>query len=194
MANVTLSDDERLVDDAACVRRVADGDADALRILYERHGRLVYSFASRITTDPGLAEECAQDVFVTLWRKAATFEPERAKLTTWLLTITRNRAIELVRQRQRRPEPHADLEPAGESPDTADLVAAADEAELVAEAIGSLPEDQLEVVRLSYFDGLSHAEIADLIGIPLGTVKGRMRLALGRLRPLVATLETSDTP
>jgi len=191
---VTLSEDERVAPDTAFARRVAHGDAEALRILYERHGRLVYSFASRITTDPGLAEECTQDVFLTLWRKAAGFDPERAKLTTWLLTITRNRAIELVRQRQRRPETRAEIEPVGTSPDTADLVAAADEAELVAEAIGSLPDDQLEVVRLSYFDGLSHAEIAEVIGIPLGTVKGRMRLALGRLRPLVATLETSDTP
>jgi RNA polymerase sigma-70 factor, ECF subfamily len=190
---VTLSEDERVTPDNAFVRRVADADAEALRVLYERHGRLVYSFARRITTDPGLAEECTQDVFLTLWRKAAGFDPERAKLTTWLLSITRNRAIELVRQRQRRPETRPEIEPPGTSPDTADLVAAADEAELVAEAIGSLPEDQLEVVRLSYFDGLSHSEIAEVIGIPLGTVKGRMRLALGRLRPLVATLEASGT-
>lgn len=194
MTGVRLPADERLAPDTAFARRVADGDAEALRILYERHGRLVYSFASRITTDPGLAEECTQDVFLTLWRKATDYDPERAKLTTWLLTITRNRAIELVRQRQRRPIAHPEIEPAGASPDTADLVAAADEAKLVAEAIGSLPEDQLEVVRLSYFDGLSHAEIARVIGIPLGTVKGRMRLALERLRPLVAKLETPDSP
>ncbi len=170
--------------DAAAVARVAGGDAVALRELYDRYGKVVYSFAYRLTADATLAEECVQDVFVAFWRRAADFDPTRAKLTTWLFTVARNRAVDLGRQKARRPELRDDLEPTGAAPDPADLAAGADEAQRVAEAMAELPEEQLAVLRLAYFDGLSHAEIAELIGIPLGTVKGRVRLALERLRSL----------
>jgi RNA polymerase sigma-70 factor, ECF subfamily len=183
--------DEKAAADAAAVARVANGDAVALRELYDRYGRVVYSFAYRLTSDSTLSEECVQDVFVALWRRAADFDPTRAKLTTWLFVVARNRAIELGRQKARRPELRDDLEPIGSSPDAADLVAVADQAQRVAEAVAELPEEQLEVIRLAYFDGLSHAEIAEVIGVPLGTVKGRVRLALQRLRSLS---ETSDLP
>ena len=177
-------DGDKAALDAAAVRRVAAGDAEALRELYDRYGRVVYSFAYRIVGDAGLAEECTQDVFVTLWRRADRYDPERAKVTTWLFVVARNRAIELVRARARRATPEPDVDVPGTAPDPAELVAAADTAQRVAEAMAELPETQLDVLRLSFFDGLSHAEIAELIGIPLGTVKGRMRLALERLRAL----------
>jgi RNA polymerase sigma factor (sigma-70 family) len=177
------SDQEIRADlDAAAVARVAGGDAVALRELYDRYGRVVYSFAYRLTGDATLSEECVQDVFVALWRRAADFDPKRARLTTWLFTVARNRAIDLGRQKARRPELRDDLETTESAPDTADLVAVADESQRLAEAMAELPEEQLAVLRLAYFDGLSHAEIAEMIGIPLGTVKGRMRLALERLR------------
>jgi len=179
--------DEKAAIDAAAVARVAGGDAVALQELYERYGRVVYSFAFRLTGDTTLSEECVQDVFVALWRRAADFDPTRAKLTTWLFVVARNRAIELGRQKGRRPELRDDLEPAGSAPDPADLVSVADESQRLAEAMAELPEEQLAVLRLSYFDGLSHAEIAEVIGIPLGTVKGRVRLALERLRTLTDT-------
>lgn len=173
------------LDDATLVRRVAEGNADALRDLYGRYGRIVYSFAYRHTRDPSTAEECTQDVFVVLWRRAASYDPARAKLTTWLLTITRNRAIELVRQRSRRPDPVADVEVDGSAPDPAAIAGESDRAQRVAEALAELPAEQREVVSLAYFEGLTHTEIAEMIGAPLGTVKGRMRLALERLRSLV---------
>jgi RNA polymerase sigma-70 factor (ECF subfamily) len=176
--------DERASVDAADVARVAGGDAVALQELYERYGKLVYSLAHRLTGDATLAEECVQDVFVALWRRASDFDPARAKLTTWLFTVTRNRAIDLGRQQARRPELRDELEPAGTAADPADLTAGADAAQRLAEAMAELPEEQLAVLRLAYFDGLSHAEISELIGIPLGTVKGRVRLALERLRGL----------
>jgi RNA polymerase sigma-70 factor, ECF subfamily len=179
--------DEKAAIDADAVARVAAGDDVALRELYDRYGRVVYSFAYRLTHDATLSEECVQDVFVALWRRAADFDPTRAKLTTWLFVVARNRAIELGRQKARRPELRDDLEPVGFAPDPAELVAVADEAQRVAEAVAELPEEQLEVLRLAYFDGLSHAEIAGVIGVPLGTVKGRMRLALQRLRSLSDT-------
>ncbi len=183
------SGDEKAAIDAASVARVAGGDAVALRELYDRYGRVIYSFAYRLTHDATLSEECVQDVFVALWRRAGDFDPSRAKLTTWLFVVARNRAIELGRQKTRRPELRDDLEPAGSAPDPADLIAVADESQRVAEAMAELPEDQLAVLRLSYFDGLSHSEIAQVIGIPLGTVKGRMRLALERLRSLSETYD-----
>lgn len=183
------SGDDKAAEDAVAVARVASGDAVALRELYDRYGRVIYSLAYRLTHDATLSEECVQDVFVALWRRAADFDPNRAKLTTWLFVVARNRAIELGRQKTRRPELRDDLEPAGSEPDPADLIAVADESQRVAEAIAELPEDQLAVLRLSYFDGLSHSEIAQVIGIPLGTVKGRMRLALERLRSLSETYD-----
>ncbi|MCY7303749.1 MAG: sigma-70 family RNA polymerase sigma factor [Thermoleophilia bacterium] len=181
--------DDKAAVDAAAVARVAGGDAVALRELHDRYGKVIYSFAYRLTHDATLSEECVQDVFVALWRRAADFDPTRAKLTTWLFVVARNRAIELGRQKSRRPELRDDLEPVGSSPDPAHLVTVADESQRVAEAMAELPEDQLAVLRLSYFDGLSHSEIAEVIGIPLGTVKGRMRLALERLRSLSDTYD-----
>jgi len=181
--------DEKATVDADAVARVAAGDAVALRELYDRYGRVVYSFAYRLTHDATLSEECVQDVFVALWRRAADFDPTRAKLTTWLFVVARNRAIELGRQKARRTELRDILEPVGYAPDPAELAAIADEAQRVAEAVAELPEEQLEVLRLAYFDGLSHSEIAGVIGVPLGTVKGRARLALARLRSLSDTYD-----
>lgn len=183
------SGDDKAAVDAAAMTRVAGGDAVALRELYDRYGKVIYSFAYRLTRDATLSEECVQDTFVALWRRAADFDPTRAKLTTWLFVVARNRAIELGRQKNRRPELRDDLEPVGTSPDPGDLIAEADESQRIAEAMAELPEEQLEVLRLAYFDGLSHSEIAEVIGIPLGTVKGRARLALVRLRSLSETYD-----
>jgi RNA polymerase sigma-70 factor (ECF subfamily) len=171
--------------DATAVARVARGDAEALRDLYERYGRIVYGLTYRLTRDPQLAEEATQDTFVTLWKRAGSYDSERAKVTTWLFVIARNRAIELVRSRARVPEPHESVEPTGEEIDPAELMQIADDAERVARAIADLPESQLEVIRLAYFDGLSHSEIAERLDLPLGTVKSRIRLGLDRLRPLL---------
>ena len=188
--------DDRL-DDAHTVGRVAAGDHAALEELYGRYGRIVHSLAQRITRDSGLAEECTQDVFLALWRSARDFDATRGRLTTWLMTITRNRAIEMVRHRGRRPALHdgdalaLELEADERAANPVDAVADADVAERVAAAMAELPADQLEVVKLAYFDGLSQTEIAEVIGIPLGTVKGRMRLALDRLRTIVDTYDLS---
>jgi RNA polymerase sigma-70 factor (ECF subfamily) len=185
----TSQPDEEVTADAAAVARVAAGDPMALQELYDRYSRVVYSFAYRLAGDATLAEETVQDVFVALWRRAADFDPTRAKLTTWLFVVARNRAIELVRQKSRRPELRDDPEPVGFSLDPADLVVVADQAQRVAEAVTELPAEQLEVLRLTYFDGLSHSEAAAVIGVPLGTVKGRVRLALQRLRSLSDTYD-----
>lgn len=182
-------------EDVELVQRVAGRDQDALRTLYGKHGRLVFSLAYRLLGDRQHAEDCTQEVFVALWRNAASYDARRARVTTWLFTITRNTAIDAVRRLESRradPLPEGDAWAAGAASDTADLVAAADDAERVAGALAALPRVQHEALALAYFDGLSHSEIADRLEVPLGTVKGRIRLGLDRLRELAPTyaLET----
>ena len=175
--------DER--DDAELVQLVAADDTDALRVLYERYGSIVFGMAQRVLGDRQLAEECTQDVFVALWRSASKYEPERAQVSTWLIGIARYRAIDLVRRRAARPvDPYGEIWQGDESPDSADLVAAADQARRVAAAVAELPGPQRDALTLAYFEGLSHSEIAARLSVPLGTVKGRIRLALDRLRDL----------
>jgi RNA polymerase sigma-70 factor (ECF subfamily) len=170
-------------DDALLVSRLAAGDADALRLLYERYGRIVFGMTMRLLGDRQAAEECTQDVFVSAWRRASTYEASRARVSTWLLTIARNRAIDATRRRAARPvDPHEDIWATEQTPDTADLVLHADEAGRVAAAMAELPDAQREAISLAYFDGLSHTEIAERLALPVGTVKGRIRLALDRLR------------
>ncbi len=170
-------------EDVELVRRVAARDADALRELFSLYGKIVFGLAYRILGDRQYAEDCTQDVFVSLWRGAGSYDPKRARVTTWLLTITRNTAIDLVRRYELRradPLPDADSWSSRVSPDTAEL--AADDAERVAAALAELPTPQLEAVSLAYFEGLSNSEIAARLGVPLGTVKSRIRLGLDRLR------------
>jgi RNA polymerase sigma-70 factor (ECF subfamily) len=176
--------DER--DDAELVQRVAQGDKDALRALYERFGSILFGMSFRVLGDRQAAEECTQDTLLAVWRRAGAYDPRRASVGTWMIAIARNRAVDLLRRRAARPaDPHAEIEQGDESPDVADSVAADETSRLVAAALAELPEPQREVLVLSYFNGLSHSEIAERLGLPLGTVKGRARLALDRLRTLV---------
>ena len=170
--------------DAAMIGAIADGNDGALRELYDRYGRIVYAVAYRVTGDAQLAEECTQDVFVRVWRRAGDFDPARAKVSTWLFAIARNRAIELWRSSARRTARDVEREREAGAPDPAELTARADEALRVADAMAALPEEQHEALQLAYFEDLSQAEIADRLGLPLGTVKSRIRLALERLRGL----------
>ena len=173
------------LDDAELMARVAGGDQDALRALYDRLGSIVFGMALGILGDRQAAEECVQDTFVAVWREARSYDRSRAAVSTWLVSIARNRAVDLVRRRAARPaDPFAEVETADESPDVADLLVAVDTSEQVAAALAELPHPQREVIVLAYFHGFSHSEIAERLGLPLGTVKGRARLALDRLRAL----------
>jgi RNA polymerase sigma-70 factor (ECF subfamily) len=182
-------------DDVELVERVAAGDTEALRELYERFGSLLFGMALRVVGDRQAAEECTQDVFVSVWRGAGRFDPERGSVSTWLIAIARNRAVDLVRRRAARPaDPHAEIERRDESPDAAELVAAAETSSNVAAALAELPAPQREVILLAYFQGLSHSEIAERLDLPLGTVKGRARLALDRLRALAPAFALGTEP
>ena len=154
-----------------------------LEALYDAYHRQALGLALRVLGDLGEAEEVVQEAFLAAWRAGHTYDPERGSTRTWLLTLVRNRAIDVVRARRRRPvQP---LDEMFDLPDTSDvqLQAALNvEAEQVAEAMVKLPIEQRETLELAYVSGFSHAEIAARVGVPVGTVKGRIRLGLDRLR------------
>ena len=173
------------LDDAALVARVADGDVRAFEALYDSYRSQAFGLALRLTRRPGTAEEVTQDAFLTLWRKAGQFDAERGSLSTWLMTFVRHRAIDALRSGARR-ERSVELEVAAERLEaparTHEEVARREESLAARRLVKELPSDQREVIELAYFGGLSQGEIAAEVGIPLGTVKGRSRLALEKLR------------
>jgi RNA polymerase sigma-70 factor (ECF subfamily) len=156
-------------------------DRAAFARLFGHFAPRVKGFLMKSGTEAGIAEDCAQDVMVTVWNKAHLFDPSRASVSTWVFTIARNRRIDLAR-RERRPEPE-DLG-WGPEPETAqdDSVMLQQETELLGRALAELPARQRELIEKCYFGDLSHREIADVTGLPLGTIKSRIRLALDKLR------------
>jgi RNA polymerase sigma-70 factor, ECF subfamily len=166
-------------------------DAAAFEIVYDRHGGPAYSLAYRIVGDRQVAEEVTQEAFLSVWRSGARFDRTRGSVRTWLLGVVRNRAIDVLRREAGR-APTVSLEldtvPEQESrfePTDAEALRR-EAAREVRGALSGLPEDQLKVVQLAYFSGLSHVEIAEVLGMPLGTVKGRMRLAMEKMRASLA--------
>lgn len=156
-------------------------DQAAFAELFAHFAPRVKGFLMKSGADASLAEECTQEVMATLWRKAHMFDPSRASVSTWIFTIARNRKIDALRK-QRRPEPE-DLPWGPEAePDQAEAIGLKQETEHLAVAIKELPEKQRVLVEQAYFGDLSHSEIAEITGLPLGTIKSRIRLALERLR------------
>lgn len=172
-----------LTDEALVARIAGESDREAFAELFRRFAGRVKSFMMRGGLDPVYAEDIAQDVMVAVWRKASSFDSSRARAVTWIYTIARNRRIDLLR-RQARPEadPMDPLFAPEPEPDPASVVAAADRDQQVRAALEELPAEQLAVVQLSFFGGLSHAEIAERLSQPVGTVKSRLRLSFARLR------------
>jgi len=156
-------------------------DQSAFAELFAYFAPRVKAFLMRSGADATLAEECTQEVMATLWHKAHLFDPSRASVATWVFTIARNRKIDALRK-QRRPEPE-DLEWGPEQePDQEDVLSLQQESEQLGRAIAALPAKQRELIEKAYFGDLSHSEIAEQTGLPLGTIKSRIRLALDRLR------------
>lgn len=179
---VSVMTDTANEDWVALVERVRVAqDRAAFSQLFRHFAPRVKAFLMKSGANESLAEECMQDVMATLWTKAHMFDPSRASVSTWVFTIARNRKIDLLR-RQRRPEPE-DLAWGPEAePDQHDVLALQQESKKLAEAISALPEKQRELIERAYFGDLSHSEIAEETGLPLGTIKSRLRLALERLR------------
>jgi RNA polymerase sigma-70 factor (ECF subfamily) len=172
----------------ALVSLVARSDESALAELYDRVGRTAYGLAFRVLRDDRLAEDAVQEAFLTVWRTAAAFSAERAKATTWILTLVHRRAVDLVRREQRRrAEPLADAEGSQEaaSPSAADAAWLQFERERVQSALRQLPDTQREALELAYYGGFTQSELAERLGQPLGTIKSRMFAGLARLRELL---------
>src|SRR3954449_4033626 len=168
--------------DEAVLALIARADEQALAELYRRFGRLAYGLAFRILRDDALAQDAVQEAFLGAWRAAGRFTAERAKPSTWLLTLVHRRAVDLVRREERRR-----TEPLPEEAEPAS-VEAADEAELAArrqtirKALRQLPPEQREAIELAYYGGYTQSELAERLGQPLGTIKSRMFAGLSRLR------------
>lgn len=167
---------------AALILRVRDQqDKTAFAALFRHFAPRIKGFLMKSGASASLAEECAQDVMATLWQKAHLFDPTRASAATWIFTIARNRRIDALRK-SRRPEPE-DLPWGPEpEPDQQDALELAQDTERLGEALALLPDKQRELIERAYFGDLSHSEIAAETGLPLGTIKSRIRLALDRLR------------
>ena len=184
--------------DEALVALVARGDEDALAELYDRVGRVAYGLALRVLRDERHAEDAVQEAFLQVWRSAATFRAERAKASTWILTLVHRRAVDLVRREERRQaDPLTDDSAAGVAPEETEEAAwLRFERERVQAALKQLPDVQREALELAYYGGFSQSELAERLGVPLGTIKSRMFAGLARLRELLddSTQEGSWKP
>ena len=177
---------ERLADEEL-MPLVGRKDPEAFEVLYDRHGGAAYSLAYRIVGDRTAAEEVTQEAFISVWRSGARFDAARGSVRSWLLSVVRNRAIDFLRSRagkapkltfdddsalEQRPARERTEEEALQRETSAELQG----------ALGKLPGEQSKVIELAYFGGFSHSEIAGILGLPMGTVKGRMRLGLEKIR------------
>jgi RNA polymerase sigma factor (sigma-70 family) len=176
------------VDDIALLARIVEHDRRALQVLYDRYARAIYALAFRILGTSEEAEEIVLDVFSQVWKTAQTYNPVKARVDSWVFLITRSRALDRLRARKRvinvieSCTDAARITGGTEIQDPMDVVYSYERRELVTAALDSLPEEQRHVIQLAYYQGLSQSEIATATGQPLGTIKTRIRLGLGKLR------------
>jgi RNA polymerase sigma-70 factor (ECF subfamily) len=177
---------ERLADEEL-MPLIGEKNPDAFEVFYDRHGGVAYSLAYRIVGERGAAEDVTQEAFISIWRSGARYDAARGSVRTWMLGIVRNRAIDALRSKAGK-APKLDFDddsilehrPAAEQTESEALQR--ETAQEVRGALGELPGEQAKVIQLAYFGGFSHSEIAGMLGVPLGTVKGRMRLGLEKIR------------
>ena len=165
---------------------VQQGDPRAFELLYDRHGGAAFSLAYRMVGNRVNAEDISQEAFLSIWRSRVRYQSERGSVRTWVLGVVHHRAIDALRRNlvhDRRRVGVEGLEERQEAPELTDVEAARrEEARNVRTALDALPEEQCRVIELAYFGGFSHSQIADMLEMPIGTVKGRMRLGLEKLR------------
>jgi RNA polymerase sigma-70 factor (ECF subfamily) len=167
-------------DDMGLLTRIQSGDQEAMSALFDRYGTMVYSVALRVLKDAGEAEDVMQEIFVQVWKNPGAFVSGKGSLGGWLVVVARNRSIDMIRRR--RPTEQVEL---FALPSSTNLAREAERNSLLGKIRGvmvSLPEEQRKSVELAFFEGLSHSEIAEKTGDPLGTVKTRIRLALTTIR------------
>lgn len=175
--------------DEELVARLLQRDTAAFAQLYDRHSRMAFGLAYRLLGEPTGAEDVVQEAFLSVWRQAASFRPERSAVRTWLLSIVHHRAIDRLRRSSTHEITDGAIESlperADESVDVAHEVALSIDGERVRAALATLPGEQRQAIELAYFGGYSHSEIARMLAIPAGTVKGRLRIGLQKLRALL---------
>jgi RNA polymerase sigma-70 factor, ECF subfamily len=174
-----------LLADEELVSLVEQGDAEAFAMLYDRHSRPAYSLAYRMMGEKQAAEDLLQDALLKVWRGAGSYRPERGGVRTWILSIVHNRGIDQLRSlaSRRRTQERVEASAPRVQPSEAFTQAWRNtQREQVREALGALPAEQLKILELAYFSGYTHVEISELLGVPLGTVKGRMRLGLKKVK------------
>ena len=177
---------ERLADEEL-MPLIGEKNPGAFEVFYDRHGGVAYSLAYRIVGERGAAEDVTQEAFISIWRSGARYDKARGSVRTWMLGIVRNRAIDFLRSKAGR-APKLDFDddsileqrPAEGLTDSEAL--RRETAQEVRGALDELPGEQAKVIQMAYFGGFSHSEIAGMLGVPLGTVKGRMRLGLEKIR------------
>jgi RNA polymerase sigma-70 factor (ECF subfamily) len=166
---------------------IAEKDPEAFEVFYDRHGGVAYSLAYRILGDRTGAEDCIQEAFISIWRSGARFDRTRGSVRSWTLSIVRNRAIDALRSKAGKApkltfDDDAILESREAAERTEEEAMRHETADEVRGALSQLPDEQSQVIELAYFGGFSQSEIAGMLSIPLGTVKGRMRLGLEKIR------------
>jgi RNA polymerase sigma-70 factor, ECF subfamily len=171
--------------DEDLISLVAQGDAEAFAVLYDRHGRAAYSLAYRMMGEHHAAEDLVQDAFLKVWRSATSYRADRGSVRTWLLSIVHNRGIDQLRSLASRRRTQEKIEASAPKSQPSEAFAESwrnSQRDQVRKALGTLPKEQLKILELAYFSGYTHVEIAELLDVPLGTVKGRMRLGLKKIR------------
>jgi RNA polymerase sigma-70 factor (ECF subfamily) len=171
--------------DEDLISLVETGDADAFATLYDRHSRAAFSLAYRMMGERQAAEDLAQDAFLKAWRGAGSYRAERGSVRTWILSIVHNRGIDQLRSHASRRRTQDKIEattPLSQPSEAFAETWRSSQRDQVREAMGTLPSEQLKILELAYFSGYTHVEISELLGLPLGTVKGRMRLGLKKIR------------
>jgi RNA polymerase sigma-70 factor (ECF subfamily) len=169
--------------DQELAARLQRGDARAVEALFDRYGRLAYGLAYRMLSDAGGAEEVVQEAFLLIWQNAARFDASRGSLRTWLLAIVRHKAVDRLRRSRARPQTSLEMvDQALVGPDLWEAVSSSLSRQDVRRAFAGLPEAQRQTIELAYFGGFSQTEIAERMNVPLGTVKGRMRIGLEKMR------------
>jgi RNA polymerase sigma-70 factor (ECF subfamily) len=174
-----------LLADEDLISLVEANDAQAFAVLYDRHSRAAYSLAYRMMGKRQAAEDLVQDAFLKVWRAAGSYRAERGSVRTWLLSIVHNRGIDQLRSLASHRRTQDRIEASAPKSQPSEAFAESwrnSQSEQVREALKTLPPEQLKILELAYFSGYTHVEIAKLLGLPLGTVKGRMRLGLKKMK------------
>lgn len=184
--NVKRDKAERLADEEL-MPLIGEKDPDAFEVFYDRHGGVAYSLAYRIVGEKAAAEDVTQEAFISIWRSGARFDRARGSVRSWMLSIVRNRAIDALRSRAGKApkltfDDEAVLEQRPAEELTEEEAMQHETARELRGAVGALPSEQAKVIELAYFGGFSQSEIAAMLGVPLGTVKGRMRLGMEKIR------------